>query len=100
MLKKYDYPDKSGNINIYPEIVEGNIVTISIVGDPRGLQYLAELLNYLADFDLEKSPIQVGDREHIHLHAKEQLGAHSCEVEICRADAKGTGELPEFMRAD
>jgi len=100
MSKRYDYPDKSGNINIYPEIVDGNVVTISIIGDPRGLKYLAELLNYLADFDQEESQSQVGCREHIHLHANEQLDAHSCEVEICRADAKGTGELPEFMRAD
>jgi len=98
MVEKYDYPNKVGNIDIYPEIHQGNIVTISIVGDPIGLKYLAELLNYVADFNQEKSKEPYGSREHIHLHPNEQLGKHSCEVEICRADAKGSSELLEFMK--
>ena len=45
-MKMYEYPEKEGNLCIYPEF---------------------------------------------------QLGDHSREVEICRADAKGTGELPDYM---
>lgn len=96
----YNYPDKSGNIDIYPEIVDGNLLTVNIVGDPEGLKYLASLLSRLVDFDQETNNAPAGCREHIHLHRNEQLGEHSCEVEICRADAKGTGELPEYTRGD
>ncbi|MHC4172631.1 MAG: Imm32 family immunity protein [Planctomycetota bacterium] len=98
MSKIYGYPDKSGNIDIYPKIEEGHFVSVTIIGDPKGLKYLAEFLNWLADRDQEENETPAGSREHIHLHANKQLGAHSCEVEICRADAKGTGRLPEFMR--
>ncbi len=99
MAKIYSYPDKSGNIDIFTDIIDGRFLSITILGDPQGLRYLADLLNWLADFDQGKNNDPIGTREHIHLHAKEQLGSHSCEVEICRADAKGTGELPEFMRS-
>ena len=38
------------------------------------------------------------DKEgNIHIHPEYQLGEHSCELEIFRADAKGTGEFPDFM---
>ncbi len=98
MEKIYNYPYKSGLIDIYPEVIEGNVVTVSIVGDPKGLKYFAGLLRWLADFNQDDNKDPIGSRFHIHLHRDEQLGSHSCEVEICRADAKGTGELPEFMR--
>jgi hypothetical protein len=62
------------------------------------LKYLSKLLDYLANYDLNKSQAPDGAREHIHLHRNEQLGDYSCEVELCRADAIGTGELPEFMQ--
>jgi hypothetical protein len=83
------------SLNIYPELYEYT-VAVTIVGDPNGLRYLASILNKLADVNQEKLDIPVGEREHVHLHANEQLGDHSCEVEICRADAKGTGELPDY----
>ena len=98
MKKLYDYPDKTGHIDIYPEIVDGNLVTIIIAGDPTGLKYLANLLNWLADFDQELNDAPIGSREHLHLHINEQLGSHSCEVELCRSDAKGTGELIQYNR--
>ena len=43
MKETYNYPEKVGNINIYPEIVEGNVVTISVIGNPEGLKYLADM---------------------------------------------------------
>ena len=91
-------PENKGKLNIYPNIVEGNIPTVTIIGDPDGLSYLSELLHVLADYDQDSRNSPKGTREHVHLHAKCQLGKHSCEVEVCRADAKGTGELPDFMR--
>ena len=94
----YNYPKKSGKIDIYPQIVEADQALVTIMGDPEGLRYLASLLNWLADFDQELSPDPDGTREHIHLHRKLQLGNYSSEVEIFRADAKGTGELPDCMK--
>ncbi|MHC4086473.1 MAG: Imm32 family immunity protein [Planctomycetota bacterium] len=98
MVKRYNYPDRSGKIDIFPEIYEGNVVSVTIIGDQKGLKYLAEVLLWLADVNQEDSDDPIGTREHIHIHRNEQLGDNSCEVEICRADAKGTGELPEYMR--
>ena len=91
------YPEKKGNIDIFPQIQEGNAISITIIGDPDGLRYMSSLLLKLADYDQEISQAPSGSREHIHLHPGNQLGNHSSEVEICRADAKGTKELPEFM---
>jgi hypothetical protein len=89
--------DKKGKLDIIPDIIEGRWLTVSIIGDPDGLRYLATLLNWLADVDQEQVNMPDGEREHIHLHSETQLGRRSCEVELCRADAKGTGKLPDFM---
>ena len=91
-------PGKNGKLDIYPEIHEGNIIEVTIIGDPDGLRYLSKLLKALADYDQNSTDIPKGEREHIHLHANCQLGNHLCEVEVCRADAKGIGELPDFMK--
>ena len=90
-------PVKKGCLDIYPEIHYGQTLSISVIGDPEGLRYLADLLYYLADFNQNDNPDPPGTREHIHLSPECQLGEHSCQVELCRADAKGTGELPDFM---
>ncbi|MBI9017749.1 MAG: hypothetical protein JEZ07_10875 [Phycisphaerae bacterium] len=93
-----DIPKKEGCLDIFPESHGDNQVSICLIGDPDGLRYLAKLLNWLADFDQSNNSDMEGSREHIHLHSNNQLGNHSCEVEICRADAKGSGMLPDFMR--
>jgi hypothetical protein len=36
-------------------------------------------------------------REHTHLTPGTHLGWQSSSVQVCRADAKGTGDLPDFM---
>ena len=92
-----DQPEKSGKLDIYPDIHCGSVLGVNIVGDPDGLRYLAKLLNYLAGFDQNKNSDPKGSREHIHLSSESHLGEHSCQVELCRADAKGTGQLPDFM---
>ena len=94
----YDYPNREGVVDIHPIIIEANSIGVVIIGDKKGLKYLAKLLEWMADFDQDQNDDLVGTRQHIHLHAHEQLGNYSCEVEICRADAKGTGELPDYMK--
>jgi hypothetical protein len=91
-------PENKGKLDIFLKNDEDDAPEIMIIGNPDGLRYLSELLKSLADYDQDRRNLPKGEREHIHLHANYQLGRHSCEVEVCRADAKGTGELPEFMR--
>jgi hypothetical protein len=95
---KLKLPKDKGKLDIYPEITEGNCPSVTIIGDPNGLRCLSEILKALADYDQNSDDSPIGEREHIHLHRQYQLGRHSCEVEISRADAKGTGELPDFMK--
>lgn len=87
MTEMFNYPEKSGNINIYPEIIDASQVAITIIGDKDGLRYLASLLNWMADLESDLDPN--GIREHIHLHRETQLGDISCEVAIYREDKKG-----------
>ncbi len=91
-------PKKKGKLDIYPEIYGGSALNVRICGDPDGLRYLAQLLTNLANYDQNCDNAPDGSREHVHLHKQCQLGDYSCEVEICRADAKGTGALPDFMK--
>ncbi|MCK5563631.1 MAG: hypothetical protein KAJ07_00150 [Planctomycetes bacterium] len=91
-------PEKKGKLEIQLQVHDGAFPEIDIIGDPEGLQYLASLLNWLAGVDQCENDDPVGTREHIHLHRNCQLGDCSCEVVLTRADAKGTGELPDFMK--
>ena len=88
--------DKFGKLNIYPK-VEGDRCEVVIIGDPDGLRYLARLLSTIADFDQNTSDAPSGSREHTHLVPETHLGYYSTPVEICRADAKETGEFPDYM---
>ncbi len=91
-------PENKGKLDIYSKTDEDNIPEVIIIGDPDGLRYLSGVLKELADYDQDSRNSPEGTREHVHLHKKCQLGKQSCEVEVCRADTKGTGELPDFMR--
>jgi hypothetical protein len=74
---------------------------IFIGGDPAALRSLARLLTWLADIDQNALRTQPdGERCHVHLHANDAEGFNSLtpfsmETEVCRLDAKGTGEFPE-----
>jgi hypothetical protein len=74
-------------------------------GDPDGLRSLAQLLIWLANVDQETLAGQPdGERCHVHLHTRDAPGFNSLtpfsvETELCRLDAKGTGDLPERYRA-
>jgi hypothetical protein len=73
---------------------------IFIGGDPDALRSLARLLLWLARVDQESLSTQPdGERCHVHLHARDAEGfnsltAFSEETELCRLDAKGTGDFP------
>ena len=95
---KFSFPENNGRLEIYPEVYEGDSLSVTIMGDPDGLRYLSDVLKILADYDQESDDSPIGTRMHVHLYRQCQLGEHSCEVEVCRADAKGTGEFPDFMK--
>jgi hypothetical protein len=75
---------------------------IFIGGDPKGLRSLAKILNWLADVDQESHPnMPDGEREHTQLYVEPpyaHLSPFSITTELCRLDAKGTGELPDKYR--
>jgi hypothetical protein len=91
-----------------PSVINGtleiskNRTGVFIGGDPQGLRSLAKLLNWLADVDQESHPIMPdGEREHVPLYCGppyRQLTPFSVVTELCRLDAKGTGELPDRYR--
>ena len=90
MNAKHRYPEVKGHV----EISHGKH-GIFIGGDPPGLRSLAKLLNFFAEVDQEKIPYMPdGERDHTHLRPGGQLSENSLETEICRLDAKGTGEFP------
>ncbi len=90
-------PKPKGKLDVFPQIHHGRFATVTIIGDPKGLRHLAALISKVADEDQSKESGPEGSRVHIHIHPEQHLGTNSCEVEICRADARGTGELPAFM---
>lgn len=91
--------------------IEGNLEIstsrdgIFIGGDADALRSLARLLVWLADVDQESLSTQPdGERYHVHLHTRDAPGFNSLtpfssETELCRLDAKGTGDFPERYRA-
>jgi hypothetical protein len=91
----------------YPKITANLEISASrhgvfIGGDPSGLLSLSRLLEWIANADQEAMEnIPVGERFHIHLHCNEKtksfnsLNRFSKETQICRLDAKGTGEFPD-----
>lgn len=95
MKKNRPSPAVTGRI----EILHGEH-GIFIGGDPEGLRSLAGLLIWLADVDQEINKMPDGERTHVHLHpgpdhdSFASLTEWSEETQICRLDAKGTGELP------
>jgi hypothetical protein len=93
--------------------IEGNLeisktrAGIFIGGDPKALRSLARLLTWLANVDQEALSRQPdGERCHVHLHARDAEGFNSLtpfssETEVCRLDAKGTGEFPKrYLRLE
>jgi hypothetical protein len=91
-----------------PSSIKGNLeisksrAGVLICGDPQGLRSLAKLLVWLADVDQEALPTMPdGEREHVPLYCSlpyQQLNSFSVSTELCRLDAKGTGEFPKKYR--
>ena len=86
------FPKLEGNI----EVTSWKDERIVIAADPQGLKSLAAQLLFLADIDQESVPnMPDGERMHTHFFPGYELSGDSIETEICRLDAKGTGEFPE-----
>jgi hypothetical protein len=87
-----------------PSTIHGNLEVsknrhgVFIGGDPDGLRSLAKLLIWLAEVDQNAHPnMPDGEREHVHLYPNTiyaQLTEFSATTELCRLDAKGTGDFP------
>jgi len=94
-----EIPEKSGKICICPILHKSTYgLSVEVIGDPDGLRYLAGVLKWLADFDQNENTDPIGSREHLHLEPNKELDQKSCYVEVCRADAKGTGELADILK--
>jgi hypothetical protein len=89
--RKLDWPEIKGHIEI--SVGENGIF---IGGDPQGLKSLADTLLWLAHLN-QAASLELSNeiREHRHLHPGVHLSRNSTETELCRLDAKGTGEFPE-----
>lgn len=104
----YPYgPGITGRLWIHTHIEDRSRIGVDIVGDPEGLRSLGEMLIFLAEVDQRTRRVPVGERDHLHLVPRRELGlmgelgAGSCNVELCRADACGTGEIyPHLVAAD
>lgn len=87
-------PTLSGNISVSEKHDK-----IVIAGDPKGLRSLAAMLTWLAEVNQESiKNMPDGYREHIHLSPGAHISYDSNETEICRLDAKGTGEFPKTYK--
>ena len=89
-----------------PSHIKGNLEIsksrsgVFIGGDPDALRSLAKILIWLADADQESHPsMPDGEREHVHLDCRFHLTPCSVLTELCRLDAKGTGEFPAKYKA-
>ncbi len=84
-------------LEIFPQISYGSELLIRILGNKKGLKFLAEQLLEVAEFNPQSdNSIPDGERYHKHLNLRLQK-EHSVDVEICQAEAKGTKELPSFL---
>jgi hypothetical protein len=99
-------PNITGRLWVIPDVDDAEM-RVWIGGDPEGLRSFGELLIQLAEADQEARQVPRGEHEHDHLFPKRdfglsgQLGAGSCPVEVCRADASGTGEFyPHLLAAE
>ena len=90
-------PNIKGNleISIVPDPHDAWPQSVFIGGDPEGLRSLAEMLLWLAELD-QDTALEVSNetREHIHLTPNVVLSRNSVPAEVCRLDAKETGEFP------
>jgi hypothetical protein len=89
--ERYNFAANPGKLYIH-SFREGRDKTVGIYGDPKGLRYLAKLLNDVADVDQSKvldmnCPPEVG----VHYHLYNRSGfihPKSDSVILGRADAK------------
>ena len=97
MIEREERPKPRGRLWVIPRLANVGEVKVDVLGDQEGFAYLAELLEYVARLDLRAACVDRGDRYHVHLEPGGELDRLSCYTTITRADASGTGELPEML---
>jgi len=86
-----------GKVNCIPRIADAAKITVEITGDADGLRSLAKMLAGLADNPEEIVDTPPGLTCHLHFYPERDLGWHSCELVLSRADDLVTGALPDYM---
>ena len=97
MIKQPVRPKSRGRIWVTPGIQYLREVRVEILGDPEGLEYLAEVMKYVSEIDQRTACVPRGERYRLRLDPGVELEEYSCYVDIIRADATGTGEYPEGL---
>ena len=93
-MKRINSPPLKGDVEISLQRYGRDPYDVFIGGDPEGLRSLARMIHWLADVNQEASGMPDGEREHVHLSPGFQLSGNSKRTELCRLDAKGTGDFP------
>lgn len=97
----YQFAPNHGTLCVF-SFREGRKKQIGIYGDPRGLRYLARLLNDVADINQTKVPdINCPPDDSVHFHLDDHSGRgrihpKSENIILGRADKK-TGGLREWL---
>ena len=97
----YRFAPNSGTLCVF-SFREGRKKQVGIYGDPKGLRYLARLLNDIADIDQSKVPdinCPINDSVHFHLDdhsGRGRIHPKSENIILGRADSKAGG-LREWL---
>jgi hypothetical protein len=92
--ESYGFAPNTGKFYVH-SYREGRSKTVGIYGDPKGLRYLAKLLNEVADVDQSKvpdmnCPPSVGVHYHLY-NSSGRIHPKSENILLGRADAKTGG---------
>jgi hypothetical protein len=90
-------PKRGGLLAIKVYVDDQMEEQVSLIGDRAGLLYFATLVRYMAEIDVQSMELPDGERVHIPLFPGRELLSSSVVAEICRAEAKGDGALPEYF---
>jgi hypothetical protein len=93
-MKRRNPPQLKGNVEVSLKRYGRDPYDVFIGGDREGLRALAKMLLWLADANQEATGMPDGEREHLHLSPGLHLSASSRRTELCRLDARSTGEFP------
>jgi hypothetical protein len=96
----YFVADNPGTLFLF-SYGRGKGKTVALYGDPKGLRFLATLLNDVADVDQTQIPNNncpqgIGTHYHVYEHDGRHVHPKSNDLLVGRLDAKGTGSFEWF----